>query len=134
MVKQVLATAVLVLACLSLAQAAKVGVKAVKVEQEGQNLVLKVDLSGRLEPKIFSLDEKSGQPKVVIDFPGATAQRLPASLTSPSPLARGIRIGRHPEKIRLVIDLEPGRVYRVEQYFRRDINRYILVLAAQTAP
>jgi len=134
MVKQFLAAALMVLLCLPLAQAANIGVKAVKVEQEGQSLVLKVDLSGQLEPKIFPLDEKSDQPKVVIDFPGATAQRLPASLTSPSPLARGIRIGLHPEKIRLVIDLMPGRVYRVEQYFRRDINRYILVLAAQAAP
>jgi len=134
MVKQVVAAIIIVLFACSPALGAAVSVKTVKTEREGENLVLKVDLSSRLSPKVFSVDAKGERPRVVVDFMGAAAlPRLPSLVKSPSPLARRVRIGRHKNKIRLVIDLVPGRLYRVEQFFRRDMNRFILVLAEQPA-
>jgi len=130
-----LGAAVMVL-CLALAftlapaQADQVRVKEVKVVAEDDKLVLQVDLSGRLTPKLFPLGRKTKKPRVVIDFVGAQGRRLPESIKSPSPMASAVRVGRHPDKIRVVIDLVPGRLYHVEQWFRRDINRYILVVSA----
>ncbi len=110
---------------------AAVRVKHIQAEVEGDNLILKVSLSGPLKPKVFSLNAQGQRPRVVIDFKGAKGAHLPARLKSPSPYALAVRSGRHPDKIRLVIDLVPGRVYKVEQWFRRDQNQYILILSAE---
>jgi len=115
-------------------KAAQVTVTAVKAQTEDQKLVLKVDLTGQLKPKVFVLDMKGQKPRVVIDFKGAVGRGLPARLESPSPLASSVRIGLHTKPqpmVRLVIDLAPGGLYLVEQWFRRDINRYVLVLSAK---
>ena len=115
-------------------QAALIKVKGVEVSAEGESLSLAVDLSGRLIPRIIPFELKGKRPRVIIDFPGASASALPARIKSPSPFARSIRTGIHtrPEpKVRLVIDLVPGRLYRIEQWFRKDINRFLLLLSDQ---
>ncbi|MBW2618994.1 MAG: AMIN domain-containing protein [Deltaproteobacteria bacterium] len=129
MLKRLIAILILVLLGLFSAQAATVRIKAVRADSENGGLVLFIDLTVELRPRVFTVDEKGLKPRVVMDFVGAKAGRLPARIASPSPLAKGIRVGRHPDKIRLVIDLEPGRVYQVEQWFRKDIKQYILLLS-----
>ena len=129
MLKRLIAILILVLLGLSSAQAATVRIKAVRADSENGDLVL--DLTAELQPRVFTVDEKGPKPRVVLDFVGARAGRLPARIVSPSPLAKRIRLGRHSDKIRLVIDLEPGRVYQIEQWFRKDIKQYILLLSIQ---
>jgi len=131
MLKRLIAILILVLLGLSSAQAATVRIKTVRADSENGDLVLFIDLTAELQPRVFTVDEKGPKPRVVMDFVGAKAGRLPTRIASPSPLAKRIRLGRHPDKIRLVIDLEPGRVYQVEQWFRKDIKQYILLLSTQ---
>ncbi|MBN2122922.1 MAG: AMIN domain-containing protein [Deltaproteobacteria bacterium] len=47
-------------------------------------------------------------PRLVIDLPGAWLDPRRGRLVLESPLAKGIRIGRHPEKLRVVVDLVSG--------------------------
>jgi hypothetical protein len=116
-------------------EAGPVSFKEIRVKAEGEKLVVEADLTGRLTPTVKGFDLKGGQPRIIVDFPGATGRKgLPAHLKSPSPLASAVRLGLHPgpkPMVRLVIDLTPGRLYRVEQWFRRDLNRYVLVLSAK---
>jgi len=114
--------------------AAGIRVKGVDVTAEGESLSLAVDLSGRLIPLVIPFELQGNKPRVIIDFPGAFAQDLPTIIKSPSPFARSIRTGIHTQpqpKVRLVIDLVPGRLYQIEQWFRKDINRFLLLLSAQ---
>jgi len=131
MVKRLIAILILVLLGLSSAQAATVKIKAVRADSENGDLVLFIDLTAALQPRVFTVGVQGPKPRVVMDFVGAKAGRLPTRIASPSPLAKRIRLGRHPDKIRLVIDLEPGRVYQVEQWFRKDIKQYILLLSTK---
>lgn len=113
------------------ALAAKARIKSITAQADGDKLVVTVALSARLKPKVFPYGAKGKKPRVVVDFIGAAAAKLPSRIKSPSPLSPGLRIGRHPDKIRLVVDLQPGRVYRINQWFRKDVNHYILELGAQ---
>ncbi len=111
--------------------AAKVRVTSIKAGAEEGKLIVTVNLTGRIKPKVFGYGAKGPKPRLVIDFKNAKADRLPYRIKSPSPLARGIRVGRHPDKIRVVIDLKPGYVYKVEQWFRRDVHQYVVELSAE---
>ncbi len=116
------------------ALAAGVTITGVKVEREGPNLLLAVDLTGPAEPRVFSIDNKGPNPRVVIDFAGAKAVRLPAKIKSPSLLAKSVRIGRHPDKVRVVIDLHPGKTYLVEQFYTEEEKQYLLRLSTAANP
>ena len=117
------------------AEAVQPVVGRVGTESEKGRFILKVSLNTRLAPQVFALDVKGPNPRVVVDFRGALgAKSLPAKINTDSPLVRSLRIGIHPglsPKVRLVLDLVPGLIYQVDQWFRRDINSYILVLSAQ---
>lgn len=108
---------------------AEVTITGVKIDREGPNLLLAVDLTGPLEPRVFSVDNKGPNPRVVVDFNGAKAVRLPARIKSPSLLAKSVRIGRHPDKVRVVIDLQKGKTYLVEQFYTEEEKRYLLRLS-----
>ena len=139
--RRVLETAVLIIALLGAvlnsapAQAAGPLVKRIETESQGNRFVLRVFLNTRLAPRIFALGVEGGAPRVVVDFNKAARHRsVPLSLKTDSPLVRSVRVGIHKgkaRKIRLVLDLVPGRIYQVDQWFRRDLNAYILVLQAQ---
>ena len=118
----------------ALPAAAEVTITGVKIDREGPNLLLAVNLTGPLEPKVFSIDNKGPNPRVVIDFVGAKAVRLPAQIKSPSLLAKAVRIGRHSDKVRLVIDLQPGQTYLVEQFYTEAEKQYLLRLSIAKNP
>ncbi len=101
----------------------------VRVDREGPNLLLAVNLTAPMEPRVFSIDNKGAKPRVVIDFQGAKAARLPGKIKSPSLLAKSVRIGRHPDKVRVVIDLQPGQTYLVEQFYTEEEKQYLLRLS-----
>ncbi len=116
-------------------EAARPLVKKINTESAEGKFTLRVFLSARLPPQIFALDAKGKNPRVVVDFNRASGLKgLPRRIKSTSPMVRRIRVGIHKKpkrKIRLVLDLVPGLIYRVDQWFRRDNNSYILVLSAQ---
>lgn len=103
-----------------------VTISGLRAMTEAGATVIKVTLSKRHPPKIFSLDSKGPNPRVVVDFAPARGQGLPGKLTPKSSLVRSIRVGAHPDKVRLVIDLAPPSNHTVEQYFVRDSSSYIL--------
>ncbi len=133
--KTVLTVTVFIIILLNLpALAAGVTITGVRLDREGPNLLLSVNLTGPLEPKVFSIDNKGPKPRVVIDFQGAKAVRLPSKIKSPSLLAKSVRIGRHPDKVRLVIDLQVGRTYLVEQFYTEAEKQYLLRLSIAKKP
>ena len=133
--KYALSAAALIVVLLSCpALAAGETITGVKVDREGPNLVLAVNLTGPMEPRVFSIDNKGSNPRVVIDFAGAKAVRLPARIKSPSLLAKAVRIGRHSDKVRVVIDLHPGRTYLVEQFYAEEEKQYLLRLSTADNP
>ena len=117
------------------ALAARPVVKKIETKSESDKFTLRVFLNARLAPKVFPLDVKGKNPRIVVDFKNASGLKsLPARINSSSSLVRSVRVGIHKgaaPKVRLVLDLVPGLVYQVDQWFRRDKNRYILVLTAR---
>lgn len=133
--KTALTTVVLFIALLTVpAMAAGVTITGVRIDREGPNLLLAVNLTGPLEPTVFSVDNKGPKPRIVIDFKGAKAVRLPSKIKSPSLLAKSVRIGRHPDKVRLVIDLQASRTYLVEQFYTEEEKQYLLRLSIAKNP
>ena len=118
-----------------MALAAPPMVKKIETQAEDGKFTLRVFLTAGIAPKIFPLTAKSKNPRVVVDFEKAAGLRsLPAKIETSSALVRAVRVGLHRganPKVRLVLDLVPGYLYQVDQWFRRDINSYILVLTAQ---
>lgn len=112
---------------------AEARVTGVSVKPTETGLTLIVGLTKAIRPKLFTMSLKKDTPRIVIDFIGASAGRLPAKIASPSPLARGVRIGRHKDKIRIVIDLTPGYRFSVDQFYDRKPGRYRLVLTAPSS-
>ena len=110
------------------ALAAGARVKAVTVKQVDAGLAVTVGLTTAVKPKVFTMALKTDNPRIVIDFIGASAGRLPAKIASPSPLARSVRIGKHKDRIRVVIDLTPGYRFTAEQWYDRPSGQYRLVL------
>jgi hypothetical protein len=100
----------------------------INLTAEEETLLLQVDMSAPLAPNIMLLHVKTQKPKIVLDFMGADGPGLPGHLESPSSIAKDIRIGRHEDKLRVVIDLIPGFDYQVEQALIPEPGSYILGL------
>jgi len=68
-------------------------------DQEGFALVVTAD--GRLDPEIFLL----GEDRLVIDLSGISTTVMERLIAANDPTVKQVRIGQHPEKLRLVVDL-----------------------------
>ncbi|HIE65433.1 MAG: type IV pilus secretin PilQ [Nitrospira sp.] len=68
-------------------------------DQEGLALVVTAD--GRLDPEIFLL----GQDRLVIDLANTTTTTKERLIAARDPAVKQVRIGQHPDKLRLVVDL-----------------------------
>jgi hypothetical protein len=91
---------------------------------------LVVSLEGAPAPQIFLID---GDPvRLVCDFLGADmALAVPPSLRSGGRMIRQVRVAAHadPEKkVRIVLELSPGREYEVDEYFRSEESIYELIV------
>ncbi|WP_027182764.1 AMIN domain-containing protein [Desulfovibrio inopinatus] len=55
----------------------------------------------------------TGPPRFVVDLPGRWTYRGRSTLSGKSALVKTIRVGKHKDKVRVVIDLRPGAVNRL---------------------
>lgn len=70
---------------------------------EGKLLQLVVTADGRLSPHIFFVGKDKN--RLVIDFPGLKADMPQNQIPGDAFFVRQVRLGKHPTKVRLVLDL-----------------------------
>ncbi|MFQ5597714.1 MAG: type IV pilus secretin PilQ [Nitrospiria bacterium] len=68
---------------------------------QGDELELTVGADGKLSPSVFFVDSK----RLVIDLPGVRSAMKSTTVPADHDLVKQVRIGRHPKKLRLVVDL-----------------------------
>ncbi|GEM_PF-5729075 len=76
---------------------------------EGKSLQLVVSSDGRLSPKIFFVGKDKN--RLVIDFPGVKTKMKGDPIPGDAFFVKRIRIGKHPNKLRLVLDLNQPVVF-----------------------
>ncbi len=94
-----------------------------------------VSMTGFQAPEIFAMVEDK-VPKLVCDFHGARAGRkMPHRLDTKGGLVRRVRLGVHskPAKVRMVLDLEPGRDYELQQQYLTDEGKFKVVVLRSPA-
>ena len=80
-------------------------------------------------PIVFGIEE--GLPRVVCDFKDTVSQgTLKGTIKTNGRYVRTIRIGKHrnPDKIRVVIDLEPNNNYDLQQVFFKEDNLFVIIV------
>ncbi len=86
---------------------------------------VRIKLNGPYTPKIYTM-EGENKPRLVIDFAGARyAGLITPVVKGGDSLVKNIRIGVHSEpslKVRVVLDLEPGRKYTYTKDFHKQEN------------
>ncbi len=76
---------------------------------EGKSLQLVVSSDGRLSPDIFFVGKDKN--RLVIDFPGVKTNIKRDKITGDTFYVKQVRIGKHPNKLRLVLDLNQRVVF-----------------------
>ncbi len=76
---------------------------------EGKSLHLVVSSDGRLSPNIFFVGKNKN--RLVIDFPGVTTNIKKDKIMGDTFYVKQVRIGKHPNKLRLVLDLNQRVVF-----------------------
>ena len=95
--------------------------KVVFHETNGQSESVDFYLNGPWLPRAFAL--KGDNPRVVFDFiETQLARSVPSSITSKGDMIKKIRIGRHSNKTRVVIDLVAGSSIDFDQKFNEKEN------------
>ncbi len=85
-------------------------VKTVRFDQK-EGLKLIVTSNGTLSPHVFLLDEG----RLVIDLPGVKSKVRTKTIPVKDHAVKQVRIGQHPDKLRLVLDLSGTVDYTLEQ-------------------
>lgn len=102
--------------------------KAINVEhRDGLRVVIAAD--GELTPNVFAI----GSDRIVVDLPGVVSLTRRRVIAVNDPLLKRVRIGQHPEKVRVVLDLHQATHYEME----RGDGRLVVMLGHQettTAP
>lgn len=94
-------------------------------KEDGKTESVIFHLNGPWLPKVFAL--KGDNPRVVFDFMETNlAKGVPSSIDSKGIMIRKIRMGRHSNKTRVVIDLTAGGEFNFDQQF--DENKNILTI------
>lgn len=83
------------------------------IEAKGQ-IIIGIQLSGKISPNIYTLNQDGDRPMLVLDFPGVTGRGFPQRMGVPPSIATAIRMANHPEKAQIVVDLIPHRDYEVQ--------------------
>lgn len=100
--------------------------KSIETRNESNAFILKVLVSERVTPKIFSIT-RDNRNMLVMDFIGAVLDHgIPNSTRPNYPGIKKIRVGVHKDKIRVVIDLYPENSFDAEQFVFD--NAYVLKL------
>lgn len=112
-------------------------IKAIRVgPRENQTTRVAWELSSPYVPEIFMIDEKP--PRIVCDFMDAAlapaiAPRIPVN----DGVIRSIRVGLHSRpqvKVRMVLDLEPGKDYEVRKVSKHGEDWFVLEIQAVGNP
>lgn len=80
-------------------------------------------------PIVFGIEE--GLPRVVCDFKDTLADKtLGGTIAANGRYVKAIRVGKHskPNKIRVVIDLEPNNSYDLQQVFFKEDNLFVIIV------
>lgn len=110
-------------------------------KESGQKEKIRIKLNGPIIPKVYTMDGDN-KPRLVIDLAGAryAGQGSPA-IKGGDTLVKSIRVGVHKEpsaKVRVVLDLQPGRKYSYTTDFLKQENtlnvNLVPAAAAKTAP
>jgi hypothetical protein len=104
---------------------AQPSVSSVTLHQEGDGRErVRIKLEGTHTPKVYSLE--GDKPRLICDFPGAGyAGLVKPVVRGGGTLVQRIRVGAHdpPErKVRIVLDIEPGRKYTYSREFSKEEN------------
>lgn len=85
------------------------------------------------QPKSFAL--KGERPRIVFDFMGSQlAKTVPSVITTNGTLVEKIRMGRHSDKTRVVLDLSKGSAVSYEQEFDAGSNTLTIQLLSMDYP
>ncbi len=92
-------------------------VRSVTASAVDQNVVVRVALDRSAEPKMSRLVGR-GQLRIILDFENAVRikGKVPDVIKTPNPAVKAIRIGAHPDKLRIVLDLDPELTYSLNQH------------------
>ncbi|PIE57009.1 MAG: hypothetical protein CSA34_01525 [Desulfobulbus propionicus] len=80
-------------------------------------------------PVVFGIEEDS--PRVVCDFKDTTVSaKVKGTIAADGHYVRSIRVGQHasPQKVRVVLDLEPHHNYDLQQVFFREDNLFVIIV------
>ncbi len=95
--------------------------KVVFQEKSGNTESVVFHLNGPSLPKAFALNGEN--PRVVFDFMETSlARSVPSSINADGEMIRKIRIGRHSNKTRVVMDLTAGGSFNFDQQFDEQAN------------
>jgi hypothetical protein len=107
--------------------------KVVFHETNGQSESVVFYLDGPWLPKAFAL--KGENPRVVFDFMETRlARSVPSSIAAKGDMIKKIRIGRHSNKTRVVMDLAPGGTIDFDQKFNEKENILTIQLYPAAVP
>ncbi|MBM9531906.1 AMIN domain-containing protein, partial [Desulfoprunum benzoelyticum] len=91
---------------------------------------IRIKLVGTHAPQVFAYH--GDNPRLICDFPGAGyAGLVKPVIRGEGTLVRGIRVGVHnppDKKVRVVLDLQPGRKYTYDREFNKEENILNIVL------
>ncbi len=109
-------------------------IEKVNFQEEGGGIESVIfHLDGPWLPKVFAL--KGEHPRVVFDFMETRMARgVPASIDARGKMIRKIRMGRHSNKTRVVIDLTAGGEFNFDQQFDEKNNILTIQLFAADFP
>ncbi len=94
---------------------------------EGKFESVAFHLNGAYLPKVFAM--KGERPRVVFDFYETTLhKRVPASIQANGKVVKQVRMGRHTDKTRVVIDLHSMEGYHFDQKFDEEKNILTILL------
>jgi len=107
--------------------------KVVFHEKNGGSESVAFYLNGPWLPKAFAL--KGENPRVVFDFMETSlAGTVPSSIEASGDMIRKIRIGRHSNKTRVVMDLTAGGTFSFDQNFNESENILTIQLFPADSP
>jgi hypothetical protein len=94
---------------------------------QGEMVLFK--LNGFYPPSVHGVEE--GMPRVICDFDAVElADTVANNIETDGRYVTNIRVGKHsnPERVRVVLDLEPNKSYDLQQIFFREDNLFVMIV------
>ena len=108
----------------------RLSVSSVTLHREDDRERIRIKLVGTHSPQVFTYN--GANPRLICDFPGAGYANLVKPIVrGEGTLVKSIRVGVHnapDKKVRVVLDLQPGRKYTYSREFNKEENILNIVL------